>query len=265
MRRLYPLLLSALCLAGVYSTAHAISFSADAVQMRNGQFSYARMFWHDDLVRFEYVEDGVPMVQITDNKNGEVIWLDTESKQYQIENRKNGKSFDAMLKQSRSLTDPCKVFRKAECIKLKELKVNERDTVKWLITFSQGDYDQHLFQWIDKKLGMVIRQENPDGSTFDVFVQEHQEFNDRKVRKLEMYATTAAGVTMKGTQWVDEKLNIIVRQQNDHGEVDELRNIKTGKLDAKLFTIPDSYKKIKAGGVSSAQANTSVKLLTDNK
>lgn len=241
LHKLITPILTGLMLAALPLLSQAVSFSADAVQIRNGQFSHARMYWQDDKVRFEYVEDGAPMVQIFDNKAGKMIWLDTENKRYIEKKLLDGQTMDSMVRQSQPLTNPCKVFTQAECTKLKKTEMHGRQAQKWLITFNDGKYDRHLFQWIDRKLGVVLRQENPDGSVFDVTVRENQEINGRKVRKLEMHAFSATGVTMKGEQWIDEKLNIVVRQQNDAGAMDELRNIKTEKLQASLFAIPKNY------------------------
>ncbi|MGB5517627.1 MAG: hypothetical protein WBO73_04065, partial [Gammaproteobacteria bacterium] len=58
----------------------AVSFTADAIQMRGDVVDQAKMFWKNGSVRFEFLDQGVPMVQIFDNKNRKVIWLDTENK-----------------------------------------------------------------------------------------------------------------------------------------------------------------------------------------
>lgn len=229
----------------------AVSFSADAVQIRDGQFSHARMYWQDERVRFEYVEDGIPMVQIFDNKAGKMIWLDTENKRYLEKKLLPGQSMDSMVRQSQSIENPCEVFKKAQCTRLKQTRMHEREAQKWLITFDENGFDRHMFQWIDSKLGVVLRQENPDGSVFDVSVHENQEINGRKVRKLEMRAVSANGMTMKGEQWIDTQLNIVVRQQNDAGAMDELRNIKTEKLEAGLFSIPENYTRFEPPGPAS--------------
>ena len=222
----------------------AVSFSADAVQLRHGQFSHARMFWQEDKVRFEYVENGTPMVQIFDNAAGKVIWLDTENRRYHEKRLLPGQRMDSMVRQSQPLDNPCQVFEQAECTRLKSVDMHGRKAHKWLVTFSEGGFDRHLFQWIDDRLGVVLRQENPDGSVFDVTVLEGQEINGRKARKLEMHAVSASGMTMQGEQWIDEQLNIVVRQLNDAGAMDELRNIKTEKLDAGLFAVPENYTRL---------------------
>ena len=62
--------------------ALAISFTADAIQKRGDDVGQARMYWKDGSVRFEFLDQGVPMVQIFDNKNRKVIWLDTKNEVY---------------------------------------------------------------------------------------------------------------------------------------------------------------------------------------
>jgi len=235
--------------------ATAVSFSADAVQIRDGQLSHAKMTWHGDKVRFDYVQDGVAMAQIFDNKNQKMVWLDTENKQYLKRDLESWQLPQATVRPGKKLVDPCKVFDGAECTRLKQVKLNDRDAVKWLITFTGGPFDQHMFQWIDSKLGIVLRQESHDGSMFDITVQEGTDFEGRQVRKQVMYAVSSDGLSMQGTQWIDEKLNIVVRQENDTGAIDELRNIRTGNIDKGLFQVPGSYKKIK-DPVSEAELKT---------
>ncbi len=91
----------------------AKSFSADAVQMRNGQFSHAKMFWSDGNVRFEYLEDGVPMAQIYDLKNKKIIWLDTENKLFVVSDLSSEQAIDPMLKANKTSSNPCDLFSKA--------------------------------------------------------------------------------------------------------------------------------------------------------
>ena len=72
-------LLIVLCVL-ITLNAQALSFSADAVQLRGTDISHARMFWKEGNVRFEYIDKGIPMVQIFDNSNNQMIWLDTDNK-----------------------------------------------------------------------------------------------------------------------------------------------------------------------------------------
>ena len=137
--------------------------------------------------------------------------------------------------------DPCKQFAGAECVFLKKTTMNGRAAEKWLITLNNNGQDFHVFQWIDTSYKNILRQENSDGTGLSVEIEEDQEVNDRKVRKLTMIAFGSSGEQMQGIQWYDNELDIVVKQKYKDDVIDELRNIKPGKVNKKLFTIPDDY------------------------
>jgi hypothetical protein len=220
----------------------AASFTADAVQIRGENISNAKMFWLDGNVRFEYTEDGVLMVQIFDNKNNKIIWLDTENK-YFLEREMPENEKVIASRKSKKNTDPCKQFAGAECVFLKKTKIKGRAAEKWLITVENNGHDFHIFQWIDAKYKNILRQENSDGTGLSVDIKDNQEMNDRKVRKLTMVAFSASGEQQQGVQWYDNELDIVVKQQYKDNVVDELRNISVGKVSKKLFVIPKDYTK----------------------
>lgn len=220
----------------------AASFTADAVQIRGENISNAKMFWLDGNVRFEYTEDGVLMVQIFDNKNNKIIWLDTENK-YFLEREMPENEKVIASRKSKKNTDPCKQFAGAECVFLKKTKIKGRAAEKWLITLENNGHDFHIFQWIDAKYKNILRQENSDGTGLSVDIKDNQEMNDRKVRKLTMVAFSASGEQQQGVQWYDNELDIVVKQQYEDNVVDELRNISVGKVSKKLFVIPKDYSK----------------------
>ena len=225
--------------------AHAVSFTADAVQLRGSEISHARMFWNDGSVRFEYLDQGVPMVQIFDNKNSKVIWLDSEKKVYIQRELTDQQAAPVTIKTAKKY-NPCDEFPDAECTRLKAAEINDRQTEKWLITFNVDGRDQHVFQWLDKKHQIVVRQENPDGSVLDVKILDDQEVNGRQVRKVDMIALSPDGSSVHAIQWYDSKLDIVVRQQADDGAIDELRNIKIENIKPEMFAIPEGYKTVES-------------------
>lgn len=241
MKLLFTFLLYLLVFSNV---ALASSFSADAIQIRDGQFNHSRMYWSDGDLRFEYLEDGVPMVQIIDNHRSEVIWLDTENKLFikRDKEEKSTRMSESPATIKLDAENPCSHFPGAECTRLKDAVINERDTVKWLITLDVQGQDQHIFQWLDKKFNIPVRQQNPDGSMMDVVIQENLEMNNRKVRKQEIYAVGPDGSQNHSIQWFDSELEIVIRQQNDDGSSDELRNIKIENISKDMFSIPEDYK-----------------------
>jgi hypothetical protein len=237
-------LLIALC-ALITLNAQAVSFTADAVHMRGPDISHAKMFWKDGNVRFEYMDQGVRMVQIFDNSKHQMIWLDTESKVY-VQRELGDQQKVPTGSEIGGSYNPCDEFPGAECRRLKTAEVNGRQTDKWLITFAVDGRDQHVFQWVDKQHRIVVRQENPDGSVLDVAILDDQEFNGRKVRKVNMVAIAPDGSTVHGSQWYDTALNIIVKQQVNDGAIDELRNIKVENIEPEMFAIPEGYESIES-------------------
>ena len=236
LRTLFLLLFASLHAVMVQAT----SFTADAVQIRGENSSHAKMFWLDGNVRFEYTEDGVPMVQIFDNKNNKIIWLDAENK-YFLEREMPENEKVIVNRKSKKNTDPCKQFAGAECVFLKKTKIKERPAEKWLITLDNNGHDFHIFQWIDTKYKNILRQENSDGSGLSVDIKDNQKMNSRNVRKLTMVAFSASGEQQQGVQWYDNELDIVVKQQYEDNFVDELRNISVAKVSKKLFMIPKDY------------------------
>ena len=225
--------------------ASAVSFTADAVQVRGSETSHAKMFWNDGSVRFEYKDQGISMVQIFDNKNKKVIWLDSAKKVYmqrELAGREAAQAATATTKKYH----PCVDFPQAECTHLKSAELNDRDTDKWLITLNADGRDQHIFQWIDKQYQVLVRQENPDGSVLDVKIYDDQELNGRKVRKVDMLAIAPDGSSVHAIQWYDSELDIVVRQQADDGAIDELRNIRIETINPEMFAVPEGYKTVES-------------------
>ena len=236
----YFLVLSFLFCSISTGSLQAASFTADAVQIRGDNISHAKMYWLDGNVRFEYSEDGVSMAQIFDNKNNKIIWLDNENKFYLEREMPESEKVIADSKNKKT-NDPCKQFVDAECVFLKKTKMNGRDAEKWLITLNNNGHDFHIFQWIDAKYKNILRQENSDGTGLSVAIQDDQKMNNRKVRKLTMVAFSASGEQKQGTQWYDNELDIVVKQEYQNDIIDELRNIKVGEVSKKMFIVPNDY------------------------
>ena len=94
--------------------AIAVSFSADAVQIRNGDFSHARMYWTDKQVRFEYLDQGVDMVQIYDTLKKKTLWLDTENKLF-LERKLTDANRKQKVVKSVVMKNPCEQYSDAQC------------------------------------------------------------------------------------------------------------------------------------------------------
>ena len=258
----YFLVLFLLLCTTYASFLQAASFTADAVQIRGESVSHARMYWLDGNVRFEYTEDGVPMAQIFDNKNNKIIWLDNENKFYLEREMPENEKVIAGSKANKT-KDPCKQFIDAECVFLKKAKMNGRNAEKWLITLNVDGHDFHIFQWIDTKYKNILRQENSDGTGLSVVIKDDQQMNNRKVRMLTMIAFSASGEQKQGTQWYDNELDIVVKQEYQNDVIDELRNIKVGKVSKELFIVPKDYALFDTSDQTTQQVDVNAQIVKD--
>jgi len=243
--------------------AHAVSFTAGAVQHRGTEVSHAKMFWNDGSVRFEYMDKGIPMVQILDNKSSKVIWLDTANKVH-IKRELTDQQAVSVMVGTEKKYNPCDDFPGAECTRLKSAELNDRQTDKWLITFEVDSRDHHVFQWIDKKHQILVRQQNPDGSVLDVKILDDQEIYGRQVRRVDMNAIDSDGNSVRASQWYDPVLDIVVRQQAEDGAIDELRNIKLATIKAEMFAIPEGYRTVDSQ-LTDVNTETGITFGTANK
>jgi hypothetical protein len=78
-----------------------------------------------------------------------------------------------------------------------------------------------------------------------------------------MIAFSASGEQKQGTQWYDNELDVVVKQEYQNDVVDELRNIEVGKVDKVLFSIPKDYALFDST-VQTAQQNETDLLINGN-
>ena len=225
--------------------AAAISFTADAIQVRGAEVRQAKMFGNDGSIRFEYMDLGIPMVQIFDKRNKQVIWLDAEKKVFMQRDLSEHEDAPVMAEGAKKY-DPCAEFPQADCAHLKSTELNGRNTDKWLITLNKDGRDLHVFQWVDKQHQILARQENPDGSVLDMTIFDSEEYGGRTAHKVDMIATAPDGSRVEASQWYDTELGIVVRQRADDGAVNELRNIRVGPIRADMFSVPEGYSSIES-------------------
>lgn len=53
-----------------------------------------------------------------------------------------------------------------------------------------------------------------------------------------------SGVPTDSTRWFDRELNVWVRQVEDRGAIQEIRNIETGRQDPSLFEVPAGFEMV---------------------
>ncbi|MGH7166351.1 MAG: DUF4412 domain-containing protein [Nitrospiraceae bacterium] len=90
---------------------------------------------------------------------------------------------------------------------------------------------------------------------FEETVVGHEELNGMKVTKYKTIATSSDGKKYGGFSWrtkegVPIKVDLLYKEGTEtHRMTTELRNVKIGKQDPKLFEIPPGYTKMDLGGM----------------
>ena len=69
-----------------------------------------------------------------------------------------------------------------------------------------------------------------------------------------MVAFSGSGEQMRGTQWYDNELDVVVKQEYQNDAIDELRNIKVGEVSKMKFSVPKGYTLFEPAENSAQQA-----------
>lgn len=227
-----------LLLTGIASAFEiAVEFSAEAVQQSPMRPDFrATMYVSKDAVRTESTLNNTAVVEIVNANQqtrillvpGDKIYLQQQAPaQPQANVSKSG--------------NPCEGMPGTTCKKLTDETINDRKTEKWEFTSERNGQTIRSLHWIDAKRRMPVREFYPDGTVTELTLQGNETINGRATEKWQMQMTRADGQSMSSTQWYDPELKIAIREEMQGGYIRELRNIKVGAQDKKLFEIPTEY------------------------
>jgi len=220
-----------------------VEFSADAVQQVPSRPEYkARMYVSKTAVRTESTMNNVPVVEITKVKEQTRLMLVPGEKIYLLQ--KGNKQDPAWIEQKTDTKKPCKDMPDTTCKLLGEEKINDRQTQKWEFAVNRNGQSYRSLLWIDNERRMPIREFFPDGTVTELKMLGKENMNGRQTEKWSATITRTDGYQMVSHQWYDPELKISIREEMQGGFVRELRNIKTGKQDTKLFEVPAGFRKV---------------------
>ena len=220
-----------------------VEFSADAVQTAPSRPEYhARMYVSKNVVRTDSVLNTTPVIEIVDSKK-QMRWLLVPKEKVYVQQKRDKPSTAKDSSKSASKI-PCKGLADTTCKLLGNEKLNNRQTEKWEFIVKRNGQDYRSLHWIDVKRRMPVREFFPDGTVTELVLQGAEKINGRQTEKWRMQMTRSDGQQMVSTQWYDPELKISIREEMQGGFIRELRDIKTGKQDKKLFKVPAGYKKV---------------------
>lgn len=220
-----------------------VEFSAEAVQQAPSRGEYrASMYVSKNAVRTESVINNVPVVEIMYPDKNMRVMLIPQEKIY-LQQQSNQPASGVSASKSKSVK-PCEGVPNTTCKKLGNETINGRQTEKWEFLVQRNGQSVRSLHWIDTERRMPIREFFPDGTVTELSILGKEKLNGRQTEKWSMQMTRADGQQMKSLQWYDPELKLAIREEMQGGFVRELKNVKAGKQDRKLFEIPPGYRKV---------------------
>lgn len=221
-------------------SAHAIQFSADAVMSSPDRADVSTHFYYSPgRIRKEFYYYGEPVIQILDAEKQISLMCFTQQ-QVCYENQ----SVEAInIGIENSMDTPCKAGAGVSCENLGEEQLNNRTAIKWKITTQQGDQTVVSTLWLDKELGIPVKQTLSNGAVVDLTWMGSEQLGNRNTEKWLQEISLPGGQVQQSYQWFDKELKISIREAFDNGNSQELKHIVVEKLPDKLFTIPTGFEK----------------------
>jgi Domain of unknown function (DUF4412) len=221
-----------------------VEFSADVIQSMPQQESrQGRMYIGNDQVRTDINVGDKTMIQIIDIRQQTAYILDPGQKTY-MERKAGPGELNPGAGGPEKDSDPCAGMQNLACSRVGVESVNGRPAEKWELENTAPGQSGKMVIWLDQERHIPVRQILPDGATMEMHLLGSETLNGRTVEKWEIKSTRPGGQSSIAYQWFDPELNMNIREEQPGGFVSELRNIRTGKQPADLFTVPSGYKMV---------------------
>ncbi|MEO5339943.1 MAG: DUF4412 domain-containing protein [Magnetococcus sp. MYC-9] len=162
---------------------------------------------------------------------------------------------------------PCRQDKAISCTRLGTEKLNEVETEKWEVKITPpgpppgqptaGAPTEQPVQkatvWADPKRHIIVRQQLEGGPAMERLLVATEKVADRATEKWAV-TQTFQGASQKYFRWVDSRLRVPVREEEDGKVVMELVNIQEKPQAAALFEIPKEYKEVQPPAPPAADA-----------
>ena len=218
-------------------------YSADFYQKMQGNESSGRIYMGKGRMRSEMSQRGQKVIQIVDT-NKKLGWMIMPAQKSYMEQQLSSGASPMSGQSQKGDSNPCMGMPGTQCKKIGEEKISGRTTVKWDITLNRQGKTQKGTQWIDKERGIPLKEIYPNGQQLERKMVGREKLSGREVEKWVMSMQGDKEGSQNIYSWYDPQLNIALREEMPGGVVREMRNIKIGPQDPKLFTVPAGYKKV---------------------
>lgn len=220
----------------------SVEFSAEThMRSAKGEASEGHIFVANNAVRTEMTQNGQQIIQII-NTADQVTWIIRPAQRAYIELQ--GKGEEASKPNADPKKDPCQGIQGAKCQFLGEEKVLGRNAKKWDVAINVNGKTLTSTQWIDMERGILLRQEADNGPHMEQRMVGIEKMEGRTVEKWEMTISQSNKKPQRSYRWFDPELNLAIREEYPGLFVREIKNIRLGKQDARLFAVPAGFKKV---------------------
>ncbi|MEO5363518.1 MAG: DUF4412 domain-containing protein [Magnetococcus sp. DMHC-8] len=152
---------------------------------------------------------------------------------------------------------PCKQDKAITCARLGTEKLNGVETEKWEIKIQppapppgqagsaapDQQPAQKVLVWADPARHIVVRQQPEAGPSMERVLVATEQLAGRSTEKWAI-SQTFQGNTQKFFRWIDSKLRVPVREEEDGKVVMELVNIQEKAQPTALFEVPKDFKEV---------------------
>lgn len=208
-------------------------FSADLVQRQiDGRvMAYGKIYVSKGRVRTEIKKGTKRQIEIIDPNQKRAWMLDTIARQYQE------RAVPHVMSGTEKGDSPCTGVTKLSCQRVAEEIVNGRRAVHWKVKGETASQQQ----WNDAEHGFPVQVIEQGQLLMSMRFIGKDTIDGRQV-ELWHVQRRHNGNLLKSRQWYDPQLNIALRQLSSSEGLQELKNIRVGEQEEKLFQLPAGYR-----------------------
>lgn len=188
-------------------------------------------------MRFEYSQNGTPVIKILRPSEGIVLLLDPRAETY-IEFSGPAQTTEAKSPCPIPLPEGIRCERMGD-----DVTVSGVQTERWLM----GDPTQppQIILW-DTGRRHALSREYSDGSALRMTFKAMETISGREVEHWSIHQTRPNQLAQSGGWWYDPGLRVVIREDLPTGGTRRLEDITVGPVDPSLFTVPQGWQKQQA-------------------
>lgn len=222
------------------TSSNAVQFSATAVMSSNGtKDTTSRIYFSPAKIRKEFSYYGEPVVQIM-NSIDKVSLMCFSNQKLCYENTLL-ETIDVGISEAKA--NPCADLKNISCEQIGEEVLNKRKAIKWKLSRIEGEQIYSSYVWIDAEINIPVKNLENDKNLIELIWLGNEQLGNRETQKWLEVVSIGNGQSIKRQKWFDTELKISIKQSDQNGRYQELKEIIVEKLDEHLFEMPLGFEK----------------------